>query len=83
MTPQDSIRKFIIEDLAWSGDAEELTDDFALLDNRVIDSIGIFRVVDHIESEFGVEIDDAELTPSNFGNLDSLARLIAEKRAGR
>jgi acyl carrier protein len=46
----DRIRRFIVEELSWQG--EELTDDFPLLENQVIDSLGLFRIVGFLETEY-------------------------------
>jgi acyl carrier protein len=69
------IRKFIIEELRWLGPPAQLTDDFPLLENGVIDSLGLFRIVDFLESEYGVEIDDSELVPSNFASVNAIVAL--------
>lgn len=70
----DRVRTFIVEDLGWQG--PELTDDFPLLENLVIDSLGLFRVVGFLETEYGVQIPDDQLVPENFATLSSIASLI-------
>jgi acyl carrier protein len=70
----DRIRNFILEDLGWRG--PELTDDFPLLENLVIDSLGLFRVVGFLETEYGVQIPDDKLVPENFATLSTIARLV-------
>jgi acyl carrier protein len=71
----DRVRDFIVEDLRWRGDRSALTDDYPLLENGVIDSLGLFRIVEFLESQFGVEIDDNELVPTNFATLAAITRL--------
>ena len=74
----DRIRAFIVEELGWRG--EPLTDDFPLLENRVIDSLGLFRIVGFLESEYGVRISDRELVPDNFATLSSIAELAERSK---
>ena len=81
MSTQDRIRGFITEEL-WNGSPAQLTGDYLLIDNRVLDSIGIFQVVTFLEDEYGVEIGDDELTPENFSSLDAIAKLVDEKSNG-
>jgi acyl carrier protein len=71
----DRLRDFIVDELRWSGPRAELTDDYPLLENHVIDSLGLFRIVDFLEREYGIEIDDTELVPSNFATLSTIAAL--------
>lgn len=74
MSTIDRVRTYIVDELGWRG--QELTPDFPLLENRVIDSLGLFRIVDFLETEYGVKIPDDRLVPSNFATLQSIAQLV-------
>ena len=76
MIETDRLRMFIVDELGWRG--PELTDDYPLLENRVIDSLGLFRIVGFMEDEYGVEIDQTELVPQNFATLTAI-RELAER----
>jgi acyl carrier protein len=78
---EDAIRKFIAEELSSNGVGESITDDYPLLERQVLDSLGLFQLVGFLETEFGVEVDDEELVPSNFGTIADIARLVGAKRA--
>ena len=78
---EETVRRFITEELTWGGRPEELTDDLRLLDANVVDSMGLFSLVSFLESEYSIEIGDEELVPSNFSTLKSIARFVEEKRA--
>lgn len=78
MTVQDRLRTFLRDELG-AADAGGLADDFPLIENGVIDSLGILEVVQFIEREFGVEVADEDLVLDNFGTLDSIARLVGSK----
>jgi acyl carrier protein len=81
MTIQEELRGFIATDLGWEGSVEELTDEYPLLDNGVLDSVGIFHVIGFIESKYGVDVEDEELVPEHFGTLAGIARLVESKRS--
>ena len=51
-----------------------------LLDRGPIDSLGIVRLVDFLESHFGVEIRPGEVTIKNFKSVDAMLALIDRKR---
>ena len=80
MSIQDEVRQFIVKNF-YVADAAGLADDASLLDKGVIDSTGVLEVVAHLESTYGIKVDDAELLPEN---LDSIARISAfvEKKKG-
>jgi acyl carrier protein len=80
MTNTDRVRDFIVDQLHWSGPKDQLTDDYPLLANGVIDSLGLFRIVGFLESEYGVEIDDGELVPDNFATLAAISALAERAR---
>ena len=80
MTIEDSVRQFVAEKLAWDG-REELTDDFPLIKNHVLDSMGILRLVTFLERQYRVSIHEEELVPEHFGTISDIARLVAAKMA--
>ena len=80
MSTQDRVRSYIIDELRFRGSAKDLKNDYPLLENEVLDSMGIFSVVSFLEAEFGIEVDDEDLVPDNFGTIDDIARLVEEKQ---
>ena len=80
MSIQADVRQFIVKNF-YVADPAGLPDDASLLDKGVIDSTGVLEVVAHLESTYGIKVDDAELLPEN---LDSIARIAAfiEKKKG-
>jgi acyl carrier protein len=74
------MRGFISEELNWQGTKDELTDDYPLIENKVVDSLGIFNIVSFVEDEFGIEIQDDELVPANFGSIEAISQLVDSKR---
>lgn len=53
----------------------------SLIETGVIDSVGIMKLVDHLETAFGVSISDDELLPDNFEDLDTITELVRSKRS--
>lgn len=80
MTNDQRIRDFIVGELQFQGSRDELTDDYPLLENEVIDSMGIFQIVSFLESDLGVEVEDDELVPDNFATIKSIMGLIEAKK---
>jgi acyl carrier protein len=76
MSIEQQVRSYILEGLAWSGPKHLLTDDYPLIENDVLDSVGIMQLVTWIESEFDIEIDDDDLAPENFETVATIASLV-------
>ena len=77
----DKLRDFIVEDLSWNGDPQILTEDYLLIKNGVIDSLGIFQIVTMLEDDYDVQIEDTELVADNFESLGAIDTLIRSKVA--
>ena len=54
-------------------------DDSSLLDNGIIDSLGILEIVTFIEVEFHLLLTDEDVVSDNFETINSLAELVATK----
>jgi acyl carrier protein len=79
---REQVRQFIIENFLF-GDAEPLADDtLSLLDNGIIDSVGVMELVAHLEKEYGLKVADQELVPENFDSVERLVRFIQTKQDG-
>jgi acyl carrier protein len=80
----ERIRDFLIEDLNWQGSPSELTDDLPLIENQVIDSMGLLRLVAWLEPAFGISVPDEEIVPTNFGTIAQIVHLVdARTKAAR
>jgi len=76
---EESIRRFVVEELDRERLGGVITDDYPLLGGQALDSLGLLQLVSFLESEFGVEIRDEELVPSNFGTIGDISRLVRSK----
>ncbi len=81
MTQAERIRDFLIDEANWDGPREELTDELPLIENHIVDSMLLLRMVAWLEEEYGIDIGDADVVPSNFGSIERIAQLIATKSA--
>jgi len=74
----DRIRAFITSELMFEDSSARLSDDTPLLAGT-IDSLGLMQLISFIEEEFGVAIDDAEVTATNFRTVTDIERLVEQK----
>jgi acyl carrier protein len=79
MTTPQTIAHFISTQLL-EGSREVGIDDEVVLDGT-IDSLGVTRLIDYLEKEFGVTIDPADVTIENFLSATTMAALVDGRTA--
>jgi len=80
MDIQQRVRQFISENF-YVSDAATLAGDASLITAGVIDSTGMLEVITFLESEYGISIDDAEMTPDNLETIDRIANFVSKKQS--
>lgn len=85
MEPIDSVlrsemRAFIQENFLYMRPDVELRDDDDLLGLGVIDSLGFVELVEEVQTRYGIEVQDVEITEENVGSVSALVRFIGAKR---
>lgn len=54
-------------------------DHSSLLESGIIDSLGIMKLVQFIETEWKIVISDEEIMPDNFETVESIVKLLESK----
>ena len=76
------IKQIIVVTLGIEVNPEEIPDDEALFEGGMnIDSIATLEIVAAIEEEFGITVEDDELTFELFDSVTSLAAYISDKKS--
>ncbi|MBN2171177.1 MAG: acyl carrier protein [Candidatus Krumholzibacteriota bacterium] len=73
------IRQFIVDTFLAGKDDPDFGNDDSLLDTRILDSTGMVELVEFVEDEFGVTVDDSELTPENLDSVMRVAAFVGRK----
>lgn len=80
MSIKEEIQSFLKTSPVYSGSMpESFTADYPLIESGILDSIGLFTLVVHIEDKFNVKIDPMDLIEPNFGNLEMIERFVEGK----
>lgn len=74
------LRQFITDNFLFGQWDEALTDEDSLMDNGIIDSTGVLELVTHIETTYGIKVQDEELVPENLDSIGNLAVYVEDKR---
>jgi acyl carrier protein len=81
VTVNDEIRRYIAANANYHGAEAELSDQRELIAEEILDSVGIYQLVTHLEDRYGVEIDETDLVFENFATVGDIAKLIETKLA--
>ena len=73
------IREFLADGFMLGDDT--IADSASLLESGVVDSTGIMQLVAFLETEFGVRVEDDELTADNLDSVDRIVGFVEAKRA--
>ena len=76
---EDQIREHIAAEFMGGSPASDLLDDTRMIDDEIIDSLGIFLLVTFIQERFGVEVAPEEVTIENFETVRAIANLVSGK----
>ncbi len=77
------IREFIRDNFLFREDRDTIADSESLLDTGVIDSTGVLELVAYLETEFGLDIADADIVPDNLDSIERIDDFVARKLAAR
>jgi acyl carrier protein len=79
MEVEQRVRQYLLDSRKFYGSPETLTSDYRLIEKGVLDSLGLFEMVSFLEGHYGIQIEDQDIVPENFGSLKAIAKLVAAK----
>jgi acyl carrier protein len=74
------VRTFIQENFLYMRPNFEVGTDDRLLEQGIIDSMGVLDLLNFLEEAFGVRVADDELTEENLGTLRGIGRFVSAKQ---
>ncbi|HQU73946.1 MAG TPA: acyl carrier protein [Calditrichia bacterium] len=77
MTFEDQLKQFISQDLL-NGRVEVDSED-SLLEDDMVDSLGMLRLVMHIEEKLGIKIPHEDLIIENFHTVGVIVNYLDER----
>ncbi|HVK19785.1 MAG TPA: acyl carrier protein [Actinokineospora sp.] len=71
------IKRFVLAEFAPDVRADELADNFDLLDNGVVDSLGLLRLIGWVGERYEIPVEEVDLTPDDFRSVDAIEKFVA------
>ena len=79
METHNKIRNYIAQNLLFSDNGFEYDDDVSLLDEGIVDSMGVLELVLYLEETFGISVEDQDVTPDNFDSINKIVGYLHRK----
>ena len=73
---EDKLKTFLLKE---ARDRNIDIDHNSLIESGIIDSLGIMKLVQFIETEWKIVIADAEIMPDNFDKVSDIVKLLESK----
>jgi acyl carrier protein len=75
----EKVRAYVLSNFPVA-DPGAVTNTASLMELGIVDSTGLLEVFEWLRDEFGIEVLDAEMVPTNFDAIASIAGYIARKQ---
>ena len=79
MNIKAKIKDFIIIEFLFGAQANDLSDDLNLLENGIIDSLAVLKLVAYIENEFDITLEPEEIDTDNLNSIQTLTMIVEKK----
>lgn len=83
MSDTQVIKQFVVAEFLPDVPAAELADDFDLVENGVIDSLGLLKLLAWLEDQFDLPVDDLELDPDSLRSVAAISGLVGRALLAR
>lgn len=76
---RNEIRDFLVKHRASLG-GSDFADEESLLEQGIIDSLTMVDLITHLEGNYGIRIEDDDMTPENFDTVSAIVTLVQSKQ---
>ena len=74
------INQFVVNELLYDVENTTIDNGTKLIEQGIVDSMGIFRLIAFLEEAFGVEIEPDAVVLENFETINAVATLITNAK---
>jgi D-alanine--poly(phosphoribitol) ligase subunit 2 len=78
ITKTEQIRQFISE--VTFTDIEKINEDTLIFEEGIFDSLGFLSLISYLNEEFGIEVENDELSEDNFESVKAVVAFINRKK---
>jgi acyl carrier protein len=75
-----AIKSFIVSEFVPEVTVDQLDADFDLLENGVVDSLGLLQLIEWVGDRFDLPVADMDLAPVNFQSVNAIRDFVLSAR---
>jgi acyl carrier protein len=75
----ENLERVLLTEIVADLGKKALRPDEDLIEQGVIDSLGLMKLVAFMESAFGIDVQDEDIVPENFQTLNIMASYVERK----
>jgi len=79
MTILENLEKVLLTEITVDRGKQSLDPAEDLVDQGIIDSLGVMKLIVFMEETFGIKVNDEEVVPENFRSLNSMTKFVEQK----
>lgn len=76
---KSTLKNYIIEDILLGDRSFEINDDTTLINDNIIDSINLMKLISFIEKKMNITYDHNDFSVDNFNTINDIVDLINKK----
>lgn len=76
----ESVKQFITQEIIHGSARNDLDPDLSLLEEGILDSLGLQQLITFLEQKYGIAVDDDDLMPENFESINAIADLVQKSQ---
>ena len=76
---EQTIKEYIVKEFMFDRPTTILDNDLPLIEEGIIDSLGIFLLIAFIEDQFKIKIRPEDVVMDNFESVNAIKRLISPR----
>jgi acyl carrier protein len=81
MSNEQTVKQFLISNFLPDVSAADIADEYDLLENGVVDSLGLLTLISWVEDHFGLSVDDEDLSPDKFRSVKVICEFVDRAHA--
>ncbi|MFD9702557.1 acyl carrier protein [Lentzea sp. NPDC059081] len=78
MSIENEVKRFIVTTFAPDITPGQLPSDYDLLDNGVVDSLGLLRLIAWVGEQYGIPVEERDVSPAQFSSVEAITAFIAD-----
>ncbi|MGZ3147180.1 acyl carrier protein [Lentzea chajnantorensis] len=78
MSIENEVKRFIVTTFAPDVTPDQLPSDYDLLDNGVVDSLGLLRLIAWVGERYEIPVEERDVSPAQFSSVEAITAFIAD-----